>query len=342
MDILITGGCGFIGSNFTRYILNNHTKWKVVNLDKLNYAGNPLNLKEFEDTSRYRFVKGDVANRGLVEKVFFEEEFDAVINFAAESHVDRSVMDASPFVETNIKGTQTLMDAARKSEINRFIQISTDEVYGSLGETGEFTENSPISPNSPYAASKASADILCRSYHITHDFPVIITRSSNNYGPYQFPEKLIPLMIRNALSGEELPVYGEGKEVRDWLYVEDNVRAIEKVLRKGKPGEVYNIGGRAERENIEVVKKIRETLKNHPNTPELSPEIRFIEDPRGAAHDFRYALDCSKIENSLGWKPTIDFERGLSKTIDWYINNLEWVEKVISSEYQDYYDEVYD
>ncbi|MGC9019578.1 MAG: dTDP-glucose 4,6-dehydratase, partial [Candidatus Bipolaricaulaceae bacterium] len=261
MKLLVTGGAGFIGSNFIRHILKEHPDWHVVNLDKLTYAGNLANLKDVEADPRYSFVKGDIANRELVDKLFREGKFDVVVNFAAESHVDRSILDPSPFIETNIKGTQVLLEAARTYPVKRFIQISTDEVYGSLGETGKFTEESPLRPNSPYAASKAAADLLCRAYHKAYGIPVIITRSSNNYGPYQFPEKLIPLMIRNALLGKPLPVYGEGENVRDWLYVEDNCRAIDLVLQKGRTGEVYNIGGSCEKRNIEVVEMICKILE---------------------------------------------------------------------------------
>jgi len=405
--LLVTGGCGFIGSNFIRYILREHPDWTVINLDKLTYAGNLANLTDIETNyglsrssqdlgpktqdlkPRYFFVKGDICDRKLVDSLFSGSYFssqdlipntqdltpdtqylrpnlqdlkiDACVNFAAESHVDRSIIDASPFVETNIKGTQVLLDAARthwsgfdlsKTQDLRpktFLQISTDEVYGSLGESGTFTEESPLLPNSPYAASKAAAELLCRAYHKTHNLPIIITRSSNNYGPYQFPEKLIPLMIRNALHGKELPVYGEGKQVRDWLYVEDNCRAIDLVLQNGKPGEVYNIGGNCEKRNIEVVTLICEILKDLisknqgliPNTQHLRPSIQFINDPRGKAHDFRYALDCSKIKKELSWEPGHDFEEGLEQTIEWYLKNQDWVESVITGEYQEYYEKVY-
>lgn len=335
MKLLVTGGAGFIGSNFIRYMLKEHDDVIITNLDKLTYAGNLKTLKDVEDEAQYQFVKGDITNWELVNKLFREAEFDAVVNFAAESHVDRSILDSAPFVETNIKGTQVLLDLAKEYKVERFIQISTDEVYGSLGETGKFTEDSPLEPNSPYAASKASADMLCRSYYKAYGLPVIITRSSNNYGPYQFPEKLIPLMIRNALAGKELPVYGEGKQVRDWLYVEDNCRAIDLVLRKGKLGEVYNIGGNCEKHNIEVVRSILQYL-GKPNSL-----IKFIKDPRGAAHDFRYALDCSKIKEELGWEPKHNFEKGLEQTIKWYLENQEWAEYVISGEYQEYYEKVY-
>lgn len=339
--ILVTGGAGFIGSNFIRYILREHPDWYIVNLDKLTYAGNLANLKDIEGNPHYRFIRGDIADRVLVSRLFKEEQFDAVINFAAESHVDRSILDASPFIETNIRGTQVLLEAARQYRPARFIQISTDEVYGSLGQAGTFTEESPLQPNSPYAASKAAADLLCRAYHKAYGLSIIITRSSNNYGPYQFPEKLIPLMIRNALNSKELPVYGEGKNVRDWLYVEDNCRAIELVLQHGRVGEVYNIGGNNERANIEVVHMICNILKNHPKTRDLKPKIKFIQDPRGAAHDFRYALDCSKIMKELDWRPLTRFEEGLRKTVQWYLDHLDWVESVVTGEYQEYYEKVY-
>jgi|Deesub1362B_J571_1020462.scaffolds.fasta_scaffold00138_8 dTDP-glucose 4,6-dehydratase len=378
MRILVTGGCGFIGSNFIRYVLREHPDWTVINLDKLTYAGNLANLADVEAKyglsslsrnpesrgPRYFFIKGDICDRELVDAIFSGEYFshrdlpldpeslipDAVVNFAAESHVDRSILDPSPFIGTNIKGVQVLLEAARthwlphnpgSSPPKRLIQISTDEVYGSLGETGLFTEESPLKPNSPYAASKAAADLICRAYHKAYGVPVIVTRSSNNYGPYQFPEKLIPLMIRNALHGEPLPVYGEGKNVRDWLYVEDNCRAIELVLQRGRVGEIYNIGGGCEKRNIEVVQLICDILKTHPKTQHLEPEIKFIEDPRGAAHDFRYALDCAKIREELGWEPEVNFEEGLRRTVEWYLENKEWVESVITGEYKEYYQKMY-
>mgnify|MGYP003880659445 CR=1 FL=1 len=341
MKILITGGCGFIGSNFIRYILREHPDWRIVNLDKLTYAGNLKNLEDVTSDPRYKFIRGDIANRELVDRVFTQERPDAVVNFAAESHVDRSILDPSPFIETNVKGVQVLLEAVRKYLVQRFIQISTDEVYGSLGEKGYFTEDSPLLPNSPYAASKAAADLLCRAYHKAYSVPVIITRSSNNYGPYQFPEKLIPLMIRNALHGEPLPVYGKGENVRDWLYVEDNCRAIDLVLQKGRVGEIYNIGGGCEKRNIEVVELICEIVKNHPKTQHLRPTIQYIEDPRGAAHDFRYALDCRKIKEELDWTPKVRFEEGLRRTVEWYLEHQDWVEGVITGEYQEYYRKIY-
>lgn len=281
MKLFVTGGCGFIGSNFIRYVLEQHPDWSVVNLDKLTYAGNLANLKGMEGDKRYRFVRGDIADRELVDGLFGDEEIDAVVSFAAETHVDRSILDPAPFIDTNIKGTQVLLDAARRHNLERFIQISTDEVYGSTVE-GKFTEDSPLQPNSPYAASKAAAELLCRASHKAYGVPVIVTRSSNNYGPYQFPEKLIPLMIRNAIAGKELPIYGEGRQVRDWLYVEDNCRAIDLVLQKGRVGRVYNIGGGSERENIQVVDSIchilAARLKKDPE--EFMRLITRIKDPR--------------------------------------------------------------
>lgn len=344
MKLLVTGGCGFIGSNFIHHILREHPDWEVVNLDKLTYAGNLKNLEDIASDPRYKFIRGDIADRALVERVFSQERPDAVINFAAESHVDRSILDPSPFIETNVKGVQVLLEAARKYPVHRFIQISTDEVYGTLGKEGCFTEESPLLPNSPYAASKAAADLLCRAYYKAYGIPVIITRSSNNYGPYQFPEKLIPLMIRNALHGKPLPVYGKGENVRDWLYVEDNCQAIDLVLQKGRVGEIYNIGGGCEKRNIEVVQMICDILEEL-NVPGISCPVRsliaFIKDPRGAAHDFRYALDCTKIREELGWKPKVSFEEGLRKTVKWYLDNRDWVESIITGEYLEYYRKVY-
>lgn len=335
--VLVTGGCGFIGSDFVRYILREYKDRQVVNLDKLTYAGNLANLREVKDNPRYKFIKGDIADRRLVDKLFREEKLVAVVNFAAESHVDRSILDASPFIETNVKGTQLLLEAARQYEVKRFIHISTDEVYGSLGETGKFSEESLFQPNNPYAASKAAADMLCRAYHKTYGLPIIITRSSNNYGPCQFPEKLIPLMIRNALLGKELPVYGEGKQVRDWLYVEDNCWAIDLVLNRGRIGEVYNIGGGCERKNIEIVELICDILGRRTGNQELRTTIRYIKDPRGLAHDFRYALDCSKIKNELGWEPRVSLEEGLRQVIDWHLAHQGWEEGVITREDMEYY-----
>ncbi|MBC7218169.1 MAG: dTDP-glucose 4,6-dehydratase, partial [Candidatus Caldatribacterium sp.] len=345
MKLLVTGGCGFIGSNFIRYVLKVHPDWEIVNLDKLTYAGNLKNLKDVEGNPRYRFVKGDIADRNLVHALFAEEKFTAVVNFAAESHVDRSILDPAPFIETNVKGTQVLLEAARAHGVEKFLQISTDEVYGSLDpDDPPFSEESPLRPNSPYAASKASADLLCRAYYKAYGVPVAITRSSNNYGPYQFPEKLIPLMIRNALQGMPLPVYGRGENIRDWLYVEDNCKAIDLVLQRGRAGEIYNIGGGCEKKNLEVVQMICNILEEL-NPPALHRPlhslITFIRDPRGAAHDLRYALDCRKIKEELGWEPKVSFEEGLRRTVEWYLDNGDWVESVITGEYLEYYQKVY-
>jgi dTDP-glucose 4,6-dehydratase len=371
--VLVTGAAGFIGSNFVRHVLQTHPDWRVVVLDKLTYAGNLANLADIErqygaadqgtrathDTFRYRFVRGDICDRQLVNSLFSGAystrhpsppthhplKIDVVVNFAAESHVDRSILDASAFIETNIKGTQVLLEAARQYPVDTFVQISTDEVYGALGEEGVFTEGSPLKPNSPYAASKTAADVLCSAYHKTYGVPVVITRSSNNYGPYQFPEKLVPLMIRNALVGKELPVYGEGKQVRDWLYVEDNCRAIDMVLQRGRTGEVYNIGGDCEKRNIEIVCLICEMLaselKERNEAKDLKRLITYIKDPRGAAHDFRYALGCAKLQTELGWKPKVGLKEGMIGTVRWYLKNQDWVENVITGDYQDYYEKVY-
>jgi len=340
--IIVTGGAGFIGSNFIRYVVSFSPDVRIVNYDKLTYAGNLGNLTGIEEGQRYRFVRGDISDPAAVARVFVEEKPWGVVNFAAESHVDRSILDATPFVDTNVKGTHVLLETARRYPVERFVQISTDEVYGALGADGVFTEESPLRPNSPYAACKAAADLIALAYAKTYELPVVITRSSNNYGPYQFPEKLIPLMIRNALNGKELPVYGEGKQVRDWLYVEDNCRAVELVLHKGRSGEVYNIGGNCEKPNIEVVELICEILAQRLGENRYLKElITFIKDPRGAAHDFRYALDCSKIKGELGWEPRMNFEEGLRRTVEWYLANQVWVESVITGDYRAYYERVY-
>ncbi|MDH7577275.1 MAG: dTDP-glucose 4,6-dehydratase [Bacillota bacterium] len=334
MKLLVTGGAGFIGSNFIHYVLRNYPSWQVLNLDKLTYAGNLENLRGVERNPRYRFVRGDIAERNLVFELFQRERFDIVVNFAAESHVDRSILDASPFIETNVKGAQVLLEAAREFRVERFVQISTDEVYGDLGfEDPPFTEESPLLPNSPYAASKAAADLLCRTYFRTHKLPVVITRSSNNYGPRQFPEKLIPLMITNALENKPLPVYGDGQNVRDWLFVEDNCRAIALVVEKGKPGEVYNIGGGEEKKNIEVVKEILKIL----GKPESL--ITFVKDRPG--HDLRYALDASKAKRDLGWRPEVPFAEGLRCTVEWYLENRPWWERVRIGAYREFVEQLY-
>jgi dTDP-glucose 4,6-dehydratase len=330
--ILVTGGAGFIGSNFIRYMLNKYPEYKIVNLDLLTYAGNLENLKEIENNPNYLFIKGDIVDRELVMNVV-GDGVNYIVNFAAESHVDRSITDPGIFVYTNILGTQVLLDVAKHYGIEKYLQISTDEVYGSLGETGYFTEETPLAPNSPYSASKTGADLLVRAYHQTFKLPVNITRCSNNYGPYQFPEKLIPLMIANAYEDKELPVYGDGLNVRDWLYVYDHCVAIDLVLHKGKIGEVYNIGGNNEKTNIEIVKLILEKLEK----PESL--IKYVKDRPG--HDRRYAIDSSKIKKELGWEPMYTFEKGIEETIKWYLSNKDWWQKIRSGEYREYYEKMY-
>jgi dTDP-glucose 4,6-dehydratase len=313
MRILVTGGCGFIGSNFIRYILKKHPDWEVVNLDALTYAGNPANLTEVAGDLRYKFVHGRIEEPQLVLSAM--KGCSAVINFAAETHVDRSITEPAVFVRTNILGTQVLLDCAREKKINRFIQISTDEVYGTLGPEGRWTESSPLAPRSPYAASKAAADLLVLAAHHTYGLNVSIIRPANNYGPYQYPEKLIPLAITNLLEGRKVPVYGQGENIRDWVYVEDTARAVELVLLEGKAGEVYNAGGNAEQRNIEVVKKICALLGKG------EEQIEFVADRPG--HDFRYALDSSKLR-ALGWQPQVDFQTGLAQTVRWYQEKAHW------------------
>ena len=332
-NILVTGGAGFIGSNFIQYILQRHSTYKVVNFDKLTYAGNLENLTAVENNPNYVFVKGDICNKEEVLYAFKQHAIDAVVHFAAESHVDRSILGPAVFVQTNVLGTAVLLDTAREIGVERFLHISTDEVYGSLGSTGYFTEETPLHPNSPYSASKASSDLLVLAYQHTFGFPGIVTRCSNNYGLFQFPEKLIPLMIANALNNKPLPVYGDGLNVRDWLYVEDHCSALGVVLHKGKIGEVYNIGGHNEWKNIDIVKLV---LK-HLDKPESL--ISFVKDRPG--HDRRYAIDASKIEKELGWTPAYTFEQGIKKTIQWYLSNRNWWERIISGEYLKYYDQQY-
>ncbi|SDJ09270.1 dTDP-glucose 4,6-dehydratase [Halanaerobium congolense] len=336
MNILVTGGAGFIGSNFIFYMLDQHPDYRIVCLDALTYAGNLKTLEPVMDNNNFRFVKGDIRDRDFIFNLFEEENFDMLVNFAAESHVDRSIEDPGVFLETNIMGTQILMDACREYGIERFHQVSTDEVYGDLPlDKPElmFTENTPIKTSSPYSASKASADLLVEAYNRTFGLPVTISRCSNNYGPYQFPEKLIPLMISKALAEEELPVYGKGENVRDWLYVEDHCRAIDLILHKGQDGEVYNIGGHNERSNIEVVKTILDEL----DKPESL--ITFVKDRAG--HDLRYAIDPAKISNELSWEPNILFDEGIKKTIKWYLDNKEWWENILNGGYKDYYERMY-
>jgi len=315
MRLLVTGGCGFIGTNFIRQVLKTHPDWEVVNLDALTYAGNRENLADFEADHRYRLIVGRVEDPTAVAEAM--KGATAVIHFAAESHVDRSIVNAAPFILTNVVGTQVLLDASRAANpMPRFVHVSTDEVYGTLGETGLFTEETPLAPRSPYAAAKAAADVLCRAYHETYRLPVCVVRPSNNYGPYQFPEKLIPLAITNLLEGRKVPIYGQGQNVRDWVHVEDNCRAIELVLKQGRPGSVYNIGGRCPKRNIEVVRTLLNLLAK---TEEW---IEFVPDRPG--HDFRYALDNSRIEKELGWYPAIDFQEGLRRTIEWYQSHPDW------------------
>jgi len=332
VKLLVTGGAGFIGSNFILYMVNRYPHYEIINVDLLTYAGNLANLRSVENHTHYRFVKADIADRAAMEPLF-AEGLDAVVNFAAESHVDRSILQPDLFVRTNVLGTQTLLDLARRFRVGKFVQISTDEVYGALGDTGYFTEETPLKPNSPYSASKAGADLLVRAYHETYGLNVNITRCSNNYGPYQFPEKLIPLMIRNALSDQPLPIYGDGLHVRDWLHVEDHCRAVDLVLHRGAPGEVYNIGGHNERTNLEVVKTILAEL----GKPETL--IRFVQDRPG--HDRRYAIDATKIRRELGWEPKYDYETGIRETIRWYLANRDWLNQVVSGEYLRYYERQY-
>ncbi len=394
MTLLVTGVAGFIGSNFVQYYLNKYKNRRIVGLDKLTYAGNLDNIKgvlgenpikegfekEFDDNfilksithsqllgSSFVFIKGDICDPELVNEIFEKYEINGVINFAAESHVDRSIHDPQIFLKTNILGTQILLDVARKRwtengksymankkkisnknqaanlpncRFKKFIQISTDEVYGTLGKEGYFTEKTPLDPHSPYSASKASADMIAKSYYDTFGLPVNITRCSNNYGPYQFPEKLIPLMINNALNHKKLPVYGDGKQIRDWLYVEDHCRAIDEVFERGTTGEIYNIGGHNERENIFIVKKILEILREKTGDEKINENlIEHVKDRLG--HDRRYGIDPAKIKDELGWKPVIMFEEGIEKAIDWYLNNKAWIEKVISGEYMRFYMENY-
>ena len=346
--LLVTGGAGFIGSNFIQYILDKQQDLVLMlDLDLLTYAGNLENLEPVKDDPRYRFVKGDIRDKTLVEKLFAEYDFDTVVHFAAESHVDRSILEPEVFLTTNIIGTQTLLDAAKRHwnldpdnkhsrEYRpgvRYLQVSTDEVYGALGKTGMFTETTPLAPNSPYSASKTGADLIVRAYHQTYGLPVNITRCSNNYGPYQFPEKLIPLMIHNARQDKPLPVYGDGMQIRDWLHVKDHCSAIATVLEKGKTGEVYNIGGNNEKANIEIVRLILEAL----GKPESL--ITYVQDRPG--HDRRYAIDNTKITTELGWAPAYTFEEGIKETIRWYLDHPGWVERVTSGAYQRYYQEMY-
>jgi dTDP-glucose 4,6-dehydratase len=332
MRLLVTGGAGFIGANYVQHVLATHPADEIVTLDLLTYAGNLANLEPVLEHPRHRFVRGDIADRNAVTAAI-GDGVDAIVNFAAESHVDRSIADAGAFLATNVVGTQVLLDAARAHGVARFLQVSTDEVYGSLGPTGLFREDTPIQPNSPYAASKAAADLLVRAAHHTHGFPALITRCSNNYGPYQFPEKLIPLFVTNALADQPLPLYGDGKQVRDWIHVEDHCRGVDLVLREGRIGEVYNLGGGNERENVTIAALILEALGKPASL------VRHVTDRLG--HDRRYAIDAGKIERELGWKPQREFASGLRDTIDWYRTHRPWWEAVKSGAYLDYYERMY-
>lgn len=333
MKILVTGGAGFIGSNFVLHMLEIHPDLQVLNLDKLTYAGNLENLAALDGDARHVFHRMDICDEGEVEKFVARHKPDAVVNFAAESHVDRSITGPQVFVRTNVTGTLNLLEASRKAGVSVFLQVSTDEVYGSLGEHGFFTETSPIQPNSPYAASKAGADHLVRAYHRTFGMDTRITRCSNNYGPFQFPEKLIPLMMTNALEGKKLPVYGDGLNVRDWIFVLDHCRALELVLEKGKAGEVYNLGGGAQKTNLEVVRTLLNALGLDDSL------ISFVPDRPG--HDRRYAIDCSKARRELGWEPATGFEDGIRRTIEWYRSHSRWWERTKSGQYREYYDSMY-
>lgn len=346
-NILVTGGAGFIGSNFVRFMMAHHPAYRIVNVDALTYAGNLENLKDVKDNPNYTFVKADIRDRAKIDEIFVTYGIDAVVNFAAESHVDRSIVEPEIFLTTNVYGTQVLIDIAKKYwKVNpndkyckkykygvKFLQVSTDEVYGALGQTGMFVETMPLLPNSPYSASKASADMIVRAYHETFGMPINITRCSNNYGPYQFPEKLIPLMINNCLKGKDLPVYGDGMQVRDWLHVSDHCSAINTVLHNGANGEVYNIGGNNERANIEIVALIIDKLGKSKSL------IKYVQDRPG--HDRRYAVDNTKITTHLGWKPDYTFEQGIKETIEWYLNNTKWIDNIVSGDYANYYETMY-
>jgi len=333
MKILVTGGAGFIGSSFVRYVLRSREDVEVVNYDLLTYAGNLRNLDQVSNNPRYRFVRGDIADAPRIEQVFEQDRFDAIINFAAETHVDRSIFDSAPFVRTNIEGTRCLLEAARKHKLAKYVQISTDEVYGSLGPTGSFREDTPIDPSSPYSASKAAADMLVLAYHRTYGLPAVITRCSNNYGPYQFPEKLIPVLVTNAMEDRPLPIYGDGLNVREWIFADEHSRAVLLALERGNPGEVYNVGSGDEKTNLDVVRAILKLL----GKPESL--IHFVKDRPG--HDRRYSIDCAKIRRDWGWSSEVEFDTGLAETIEWYRNNQDWMRDIRDASYLSYYDQMY-
>jgi dTDP-glucose 4,6-dehydratase len=344
---LVTGGAGFIGANYIQYMLNKYNNIKIINLDKLTYAGNLENLVGIENNSNYIFVQGDICDKDIIEKIFKEYDVDYVVNFAAESHVDRSIKNPEIFVKTNVLGTVNLLNIAKKSwktnngflEGKKYLQVSTDEVYGSLEETGYFTEKTPLDPHSPYSSSKASADFMVKAYYDTYKMPINITRCSNNYGPYQFPEKLIPLMINNCLNKKSLPIYGDGMNIRDWLYVDDHCKAIDMVINSGKLGEVYNIGGHNERTNIYIVKTIIDYINKNVDNTVTENLVKYVEDRKG--HDRRYGIEPTKIKEELDWYPETTFEVGIQKTIKWYLDNNVWMENVTSGEYQSYYLKMY-
>lgn len=333
MKILVTGGAGFIGSSFVRYILGSRQDVEIVNLDLLTYAGNLRNLEEVASNPRYHFVRGDIADHVQAASVFEQHRFDAVVNFAAETHVDRSILDSAPFVRTNVEGTRCLLEEARRHKVERFVQISTDEVYGSLDSTGSFREDTPLAPTSPYSASKAAADLLVQAYFKTYGLPALITRCSNNYGPHQFPEKLIPVLITNAMEDRPLPVYGDGLNVREWIFADEHSRAISIALERGTPGEVYNVGSGCEKTNIDVVREVLRLL----GKPESL--IQFVKDRPG--HDRRYSVDCSKICREWNWAPQVDFSSGIAATIDWYRKHQDWMREIKDSSYLSYYDRMY-
>lgn len=345
---LVTGGAGFIGSNFIHHMLNKHLEIKIINLDKLTYAGNLENLKDIQDSPNYIFIQGDICDKKLLENLFSAHHIDYVVNFAAESHVDRSIKSPEIFVKTNVLGTVNLLNVAKNAwqmqdgfmQGKKFLQISTDEVYGTLGDTGYFLENTPIDPHSPYSSSKAAADLMVKSYFDTYKMPINITRCSNNYGPYQFPEKLIPLIINNCLTYKNLPVYGDGMNVRDWLYVEDHCKAIDIVINHGMVGEVYNIGGHNERTNMQIIKTIISYLSKKVDKGITENLITYVEDRKG--HDKRYAIDPTKIKNQLGWYPETEFEVGINKTIQWNLDNAQWVNNITTGEYENYYNNMYE